>query len=150
MQNANANVEAVEIARHYKANPEEEIKTAIGIGVAKSYDNPAIAAARKVRRGVYVTVGDAAPAYYESTYKAFTGLKIPASVGQIIAFRGRLRKPENAAGLPFKVGEVTYFFSDTERIPAKPKAETVAPEAAPEAAPEPEAAPKKGRRSAKK
>lgn len=112
--------------RFYKADTEKEIVSLIGIGVAKSYDNPNIAAARKVRRGVYFyeLFADGTKSeemHAESVRKAYDILKI--DYAGHIPFRGRLRKEENASGLPLTKGERKFFFRDSERLLPEVKAE---------------------------
>jgi hypothetical protein len=81
----------------YKNNPEEEIKTKIGIGVQKSYENPAVSAARKARSGVYMqrvepVTGQpiGAPKHYSSMRYAYE-LGLGTLAGHI-EFRGRVKK----------------------------------------------------------
>lgn len=106
------------VKRYYKADTEKEIVSLIGIGVAKSYDNPNIAAARKVRRGVYFCeIKDGVKGlemHAESLRKAYDILKI--DYAGHIPFRGRLRKEENASGLPLTKGDRKFFFRDSERL----------------------------------
>lgn len=132
MQNETITTEtAIEAARTYKARPETEISTKIGIGVARSYDNPAIAASRKVRRGCTVynaTAGETAKdaRYYESVCKAFNGEGI--NLNGHIPFRGSLRK-EPKGTLPYIVRgadgkeAARFIFTDTERVTAAAAAE---------------------------
>ena len=104
--------------RYYKADTEKPIVTAIGIGVAKSYDNPLIASARKVRKGCYFCeVKDGKKGeekHAESVRKAYDILGI--DYAGHIPFRGRLRKEENASGLMLTKGARKFFFRDAERL----------------------------------
>ena len=117
------------ITRYYKADTEKPIITAIGIGVAKSYDNSLIAAARKVRKGCYFCEvidgikGDERHA--ESVRKAYDMLSI--DYAGHIPFRGRLRKEENATGLMLTKGDRKFFFRDAERMLPEEKAVPIAP-----------------------
>jgi hypothetical protein len=153
-----ANVATATEERTYKARPNEVISTKIGLGVALSYENPAIAEARKVRRGCTVRREDEAPdaaRYYESVRKAFDGEGI--NLNGHIPFRGSLRK-EPKGTLPYIVrhgdGSTTrYIFTDTERVTAAkateaPKSEQVAEHPAEAPTEAPTEAPK-GRRAKK-
>jgi hypothetical protein len=129
----NTATQAEEAARrYYKADTEKEIVSLIGIGVAKSYDNPNIAAARKVRRGVYfyeiIDGIKGEERHAESVRKAYDILKI--DYAGHIPFRGRLRKDENAAGLMLTKGDRKFFFRDSERLLAPAPAPAPAPEEA--------------------
>ena len=114
--------------RYYKADTERPIITAIGIGVAKSYDNPLIAQARKVRKGCYfceiVDGKNGEERHAESVRKAYDILGI--DLAGHIPFRGRLRKLENASGLMLTKGDRKFFFRDSERIIPDPKVAPVA------------------------
>ena len=129
--------------RFYKADTEKEILSLIGLGVAKSYDNPNIAAARKVRRGVYFYEifpdgRKSEERHAESVRKSYDFLKI--DYAGHIPFRGRLRKEENAAGLHLTKGERKFFFRDSERLLAPAPAEAAVPAPAPAEAAVPEEA----------
>lgn len=118
--------------RYYKADTEKPIVTAIGIGVAKTYDNPLIAQARKVRKGCYfcevIEGSKGEERHAESIRKAYDMLGI--DYAGHIPFRGRLRKKENAAGLMLTKGERKFFFRDAERLlPPEEKAAPAAPAA---------------------
>ena len=104
--------------RYYKADTERPITTAIGVGVAKSYDNPLIAAARKMRKGCYfceiVEGKKGEERHAESVRKSYDILGI--DLAGHIPFRGRLRKEENATGLILTKGTRKFFFRDAERL----------------------------------
>lgn len=117
--------ETVEVAPRYYKGTEEAIPTAAGVAVSLSYENPAVAAARKVRRGCLVRTDaepESAARFYTSVYKAFVGEGLPVSAH--IPFRGRLRKT-GAQVYPLKTEEgktIRYLFTDTDPKP-EPKPE---------------------------
>ena len=102
--------------RYYKNNPEKPITSKIGIGISKSYENPAIAAARAKRGGVYMQQinekGDAigAPKHFTSMRYAYEiGLKV--SLNGHIEFRGRVKKSSEPIKKTFE-GVGTFLFSN--------------------------------------
>jgi hypothetical protein len=129
---ATATAPATEL-RYYKAEPDKAIKTEIGRAVSKSYEIPAIAQARKVRKGCIVrlaTEPESAARHYESVRKAYDGEGI--NLNGHIPFRGRLRKV-GSLSLPVTEGrqasnpataEKVYIFCDSERLLAEPEPET--------------------------
>ena len=136
-KNATATAPVTEL-RYYKAEPDKTIKTEIGRAVSKSYEIPAVAQARKVRKGCFVRLSSepaSAERHYESVRKAYDAEGI--NLAGHIPFRGRLRKIGELS-LPVSEGrqasnpataEKVYIFRDAERLLPEPEAK---PEPKPE------------------
>lgn len=117
--------EVVERAeRYYKNAPDKPITTKIGIGVAKSYENPAIAAARAKRGGIYLQQIDPVTGEKIGELRHFSSMRyayegIGADLSSHIAFRGRVKQSAKPLKRTFE-GIGTFLFSNA---PVKLEAE---------------------------